>query len=189
VSIDQEAVAPVSLVEDADTGHRFLIYATANGAQVELRYEGDALWMTRAQMAQLFGRDVSVVARHIANILGEGELEEESNVQFMHIARSTKPVSLYSLDMVISVGYRVSSAQATLFRKWATSVLVRFATKGFVVDVERLKAPDERDRVRKLRELIRDIRASEANVYAELRRICAMCQDYEPSSPAALQFY
>lgn len=189
MSIDQEAAAPVSLVEDADTGHRFLIYATANGAQVELRYEGDALWMTRAQMAQLFGRDVSVVARHIANILEEGELEEESNVQFMHIARSTKPVSLYSLDMVISVGYRVSSAQATLFRKWATSVLVRFATKGFVVDVERLKAPDERDRVRELRELIRDIRASEANVYAELRRICAMCQDYEPSSPAALQFY
>lgn len=189
MSIDQDAAAPVQLVEDADTGHRFLIYATGSGAQVELRYEGDALWMTRAQMAQLFGRDVSVIARHIANILEEGELEEGSNVQFMHIARSTKPVSLYSLDMVISVGYRVSSAQATLFRKWATSVLVRFATKGFVVDVERLKAPDEQDRIRELRDTIRDIRASEANVYAELRRICAMCQDYEPSSPAALTFY
>jgi hypothetical protein len=189
MSNESDIAAPVTLVEDADTGHRFLIYATANGAQVELRYEGDALWMTRAQMAQLFGRDVSVVARHITNILEEGELEEESNVQFMHIARSTKPVSLYSLDMVISVGYRVSSAQATLFRKWATSVLVRFATKGFVVDVERLKAPDEQDRVRELREIIRDIRASEANVYAELRRICAMCQDYEPNSPVALQFY
>ncbi|PHY19190.1 RhuM family protein [Caulobacter sp. BP25] len=189
MSNESDIAAPVTLVEDADTGHRFLIYATANGAQVELRYEGDALWMTRAQMAQLFGRDVSVVARHITNILEEGELEEESNVQFMHIARSTKPVSLYSLDMVISVGYRVSSAQATLFRKWATSVLVRFATRGFVVDVERLKAPGELDRVRELREIIRDIRASEANVYAELRRICAMCQDYEPNSPVALQFY
>jgi len=189
MSIDQDASTPVSLVEEVDTGHRFLIYATANGAQVELRYEGESLWMTRAQMAQLFGRDVSVVARHIANILEEGELDEGSNVQFMHIARSTKPVSLYSLDMVISVGYRVSSAQATLFRKWATGVLVRFATKGFVVDVERLKAPDEQDRIRELREIIRDIRASEANVYAELRQICAMCQDYEPSSSTAHQFY
>jgi hypothetical protein len=189
MSIDQDATAPVSLVEDADTGHRFLIYGTGGGIRVELHYEGDALWMTRAQMAQLFGRDVSVVARHIANILEEGELEEESNVQFMHIARSTKPVSLYSLDMVISVGYRVSSAQATLFRKWATGVLVQFATRGFVVDAQRLKAPGDQDRIRELREIIQDIRASEANVYAELRRICAMCQDYEPSSPGALQFY
>ncbi len=189
MSIEQDDVAPVRLFEDADSGHQFLIYATEKGARVELRYEGDAFWMTRAQMAQLFGRDVSVISRHIANILEEGELEEESNVQFMHIARSTKPVSLYSLDMVISVGYRVSSAQATLFRKWATSVLVRFATKGFVVEVERLKAPEDQDRIRELREIIRDIRASEANVYAELRQICAMCQDYEPSSPVAIQFY
>ena len=189
MSNDQDIAAPVSLVEDLDTGDRFLIYGTERGVRVELRYEGDALWMTQAQMAQLFGRDVSVVSRHIANILEEGELDEESNLQFMQIARSTKPVALYSLDMVISVGYRVSSAQATLFRKWATGVLVRFATKGFVVDVERLKAPDEQDRIRELREIIRDIRASEANVYAELRQICAMCQDYEPSSPAALQFY
>lgn len=189
MSDDQDIAAPVRLVEDVDTGDRFLIYGTDRGVRVELRYEGDALWMTQAQMAQLFGRDVSVVSRHIANILEEGELAEESNLQFMQIARSTKPVALYSLDMVISVGYRVSSAQATLFRKWATSVLVRFATQGFVVDIERLKAPDDQDRVRELREIIRDIRASEANVYAELRQICAMCQDYEPSSSAAHQFY
>ena len=69
--------------------------------------------------------------------------------------------------MVISVGYRVSSAQATLFRRWATSVLVRFATKGFVVDAERLKEPGQHDRVAELRDIIRDIRSSEANIYAE----------------------
>ena len=184
VDIDQ----PVALVED-DNGHRFLIYAANSGVRVELRHDGDALWMTQAQMAQLFGRDVSVISRHIGNVLEEGELSEQGNLQFMQIARSTKPVALYSLDMVISVGYRVSSAQATLFRKWATSVLVRFATKGFVVDAERLKAPEENDRVRELREIVRDIRASEANLYAELRRICAMCQDYEPSSQAATTFY
>ncbi|KSB90846.1 DNA-binding protein [Caulobacter vibrioides] len=187
-SLGQEQETPVGLIED-DNGHRFLIYATEAGARVELRHDGEALWMTQAQMAQLFGRDVSVISRHISNILEEDELTEESNLQFMQIARSTKPVALYSLDMVISVGYRVSSAQATLFRKWATSVLVRFATKGFVVDATRLKDPEQNDRVRELREIVRDIRASEANLYAELRRVCAMCQDYEPSSQAATSFY
>lgn len=184
-----DITTPVRLVEDVDTGARFLIYGTERGVRVELRYEGDALWMTQAQMAQLFGRDPSVIYRHVTNVLEEGELSEADNLQKMQVIGAGRPGTLYSLDMVISVGYRVSSAQATLFRKWATSVLVRFATQGFVVDAQRLKAPDEQDRVRELREIIRDIRASEANVYAELRRICAMCQDYEPSSPAALQFY
>ncbi|MCG9915376.1 MAG: virulence RhuM family protein [Phenylobacterium sp.] len=179
----------MQLFEDADTGDRFLVYGTEKGVRIELRYEGDALWMTRAQMADLFGRDVSVIARHIGNIFGEGELPQESNVQSVHIAHSTKPVSLYSLDVIISVGYRVSSAQATLFRRWATDVLVRFATKGFVVDVERLKNPAEQDRAAELREIIRDIRSAEANLYAEIRNICAMCQDYDPKSDSWREFY
>ena len=180
---------PVHLFEDADTGDRLLIYATEKGLRVELRYVGDTLWMTQAQMAELFGRDVSVISRHIANVLEEGELDEEGNLQFVQIARSTKPVALYGLDMIISVGYRVSSAQATLFRKWATGVLVKFATKGFVVDADRLKDGAEQDRIAELRETIRDIRSAEANVYAELRRICAMCQDYDPRSDDARDFY
>lgn len=178
---------PVRLVEDAGTGDRFLIYSTPTGAAVELRYEGDALWMTQAQMADLFGRDVSVISRHIASILGEGELDEASSLQKVQTNTRGRPGVLYSLDMVISVGYRVSSAQATLFRRWATAVLVRFATKGFVVDVERLKG--ESDRISELREIIRDVRAAEANVYAELRRICAMCLDYDPKSEASRAFY
>lgn len=184
-----EADEPVHLVEQAETGDRFLIYTDARGVRVDLRYEGDALWMTQAQIANLFGRDVSVVSRHIANVFEEGELEEQGNLQFTQIARSTKPVALYSLDVVISVGYRVSSAQATLFRKWATGVLMRFATRGFVVDVERLKEPGQQDRIAELRDIIRDIRSSEANVYAELRRICSMCQDYDPASDASRRFY
>jgi hypothetical protein len=186
--VEKDHETPVSLVED-DTGHRFLIYGTDRGVQVELRYEGEALWMTQAQMASLFGRDPSVIYRHVTNILEEGELSEADNLQKMQVIGAGRPGTLYSLDMVISVGYRVSSAQATLFRKWATGVLVRFATSGFVVDAERLKNPDEQDRVRELREIVRDIRASEANVYAELRRICALCQDYEPRSPAWTEFY
>jgi len=179
---------PVRLFED-QAGDRFLIYTTQSGVRVELRYTGDALWMTQAQMSELFGRDVSVISRHIANVFDEGELEEPGNLQFVQIARSTKPVALYSLDMILSVGYRVSSAQATLFRRWATGVLVRFATKGFVVDTERLRDSGDADRIAELRETIREIRSSEANVYAELRRICSMCQDYDPSSEAAREFY
>jgi hypothetical protein len=181
---------PVHLTETAETGDRFLIYATDGGAKVEVRYEGDTLWMTQAQMANLFGRDVSVISRHIANVLEDGELPTEGDLHFLHIrGPGNRPVMAYSLDMVISVGYRVSSREATLFRRWATSVLVRFATKGFVVDVERLKSPENYDRVAELREIIRDIRASEANVYAELRRICAMCQDYDGQSKVARDFY
>lgn len=188
-AIDPSGDEPVYLREDADTGDRLLIYTTGKGLHIELRYVGDALWMTQAQMAELFGRDVSVISRHIANVLEEGELPEEGSLQKMQTTRGGRPGVLYSLDMVISVGYRVSSAQATLFRKWATGVLVRFATKGFVVDADRLKDGGDQDRIAELRETIRDIRSAEANVYAELRRICAMCQDYDPRSDDAREFY
>jgi hypothetical protein len=83
----------------------------------------------------------------------------------------------------------VSSKQATLFRKWATEKLVQFATKGFVIDAARLKNPDNRDRIAELKEIIRDIRSDEANVYRELRSICAMCQDYDGQSPEWRDFY
>ncbi|WP_062237041.1 RhuM family protein [Aureimonas sp. N4] len=187
--MSDEEIEPVRLTEDEATGDRFLVYGTDKGLRLDIRYDGDALWMTQAQIGQLFGRDQSVISRHIGNIIEEGELPEEGNMQKVHIAGATRPVTLHSLDMVISVGYRVSSAQATVFRRWATGVLVQFATKGFVVDALRLKTPQSADRIAELREIIRDIRADEANVYAELRRICAMCQDYDPSSSAAREFY
>lgn len=180
---------PIDLVEDAASGNRFLVYESMSGPRLDIRFEGDTLWMTQAQIAQLFGRDQSVISRHISNVLSEGELEEESNMQKMHIANADRPVTLHSLDMIISVGYRVSSTQATVFRKWATGILVRYARSGFVVDSSRLKAAENIDRVAELREIIRDIRSDEANVYRELKRICAMCQDYDPASPKAREFY
>ena len=179
---------PVHLHEDVTTGDRFLIYGDGAGLNVEISYDGDRLWMTQAQIADLFGRDVSTISRHIASILEEEELDE-SNLHKTQIASSTKPVTFYSLDMVISVGYRVASKQATLFRKWATETLVQFATKGFVIDAARLKNPQNRDRIAELKEIIRDIRSDEANVYRELRAICAMCQDYDGTSPAWRDFY
>lgn len=180
---------PVRLEEDSETGDLFLVYGTEQGLRIDIRYEGETLWMTQAQIAQLFGRDQSVVSRHIANVIAEGELTEESNMQKMHIAGSDRPVTIYSLDMVISVGYRVSSAQATLFRRWATGILVQFARKGFVVDARRLKEPGNAGRIAELREVIRDLRSEEANLYHELRRICSMCQDYDGSAAAAREFF
>lgn len=179
---------PVRLEEDAETGDLFLVYGTEKGLRIDIRYEGETLWMTQAQIGQLFGRDVSTVSRHIANIYEEGELEEATSLQKVQTSTG-RPATLHSLDMVISVGYRVSSAQATLFRRWATGVLVQFAKKGFVVDTRRLKEPGNTDRIAELREVIRDLRSEEASLYQELRRICSMCQDYDGSSEAARIFY
>jgi hypothetical protein len=178
---------PVHLVED-ETGDRFLVFATESGLRLDIRYAGDTLWMTQAQIAQLFGRDVSTISRHVANVLAEGELDESSSLQKVQTTLG-RPAVLYSLDMVISVGYRVSSLQATLFRRWATGILVQFARTGFVVDAPRLKQAGSADRIAELREIIRDIRSDEANVYAELRRICSLCQDYDGTSERARAFY
>lgn len=179
---------PVRLEKEAETGDLFLVYGTEKGLRIDIRYEGETLWMTQAQIGQLFGRDVSTISRHIANIYEERELDESTSLQKTQTSTG-RPATLYSLDMVISVGYRVSSAQATLFRRWATGILVQFARKGFVVDTRRLKEPGSFDRIAELREIIRDLRSEEANLYAELRRICSLCQDYDGSSEAARSFY
>jgi len=179
---------PVHLSEDAATGDRFLVYGTDKGLALDIRYEGDTLWMTQGQIGELFGRNVSTISRHIANIFAEGELDEETSLQKMQTTTG-RPSVAYTLDVVISVGYRVSSAQATVFRRWSTGILVQFAKQGFVVDAPRLKEPDNAGRIAELRAIIRDIRSDEANVYRELRLICSMCQDYEGSSRAARAFY
>lgn len=179
---------PVHLQEDESTGDRFLVYGDGTGIHVEVSYDGGQLWMTQAQIADLFGRDRSTITKHINNIIEEGELDEATSVQKLHKSQG-RPLAIYSLDMVISVGYRVASKQATLFRKWATDTLVQFATKGFVVDAPRLKKPENRDRIKELKEVIREIRSDEANVYRELRSICAMCQDYDGDSPSWREFY
>lgn len=186
---------PVQLFEDVATGDRFLIYGTETGVRIELRYEGDTLWLTQGQIADLFNVARQTVNGHILNIYDEGELDREATCrEFLQVrTEGDRDVSrkslIHNLDVIIAVGYRVSTRQGTLFRRWATDKLVQFATKGFVVDVARLKDPDSNDRVAELREIIRDIRSDERNVYRELRRICAMCQDYDGESTAWRDFY
>lgn len=188
-------IEPVRLIEDDKTGDRFLIYSGKDGVRVELRYEGETLWLSQGQMADLFGVTRASINIHLKNIYEDNELEVEATckeslqVREEGGRRVKRTLSLYNLDAIISVGYRVGSKQGTLFRRWATDKLVQFATKGWVVDEKRLRNPAEHDHFAELRKLIQDIRASEANVYAELRRILAMCQDYDPKARPSQLFF
>lgn len=111
-----------------------IIYEPADGGQVTVRLEGESLWLTQEQMAELFGRERSVITKHLRNIFQDGELIEESNVQYLHIAGSDKPVKFYNLDAIISVGYRVNSKRGTQFRQWATSILRDHLMQGWTLD-------------------------------------------------------
>lgn len=184
---DPSDLQPLTLQEDPDTGDRFVLYAREDGAELELRFEGEEPWATQKQMADLFGRDISVISRHLSAIFDEGELDENSNLQKMQIADSAKPVALYGLDAILAVGYRVSSKQGMQFRRWANAVLRQYLIKGFVIDSRRLKGKP--DRITELRRIIQDIRADETNIYAELRRILSMCRDYDPKSEDCQQFF
>jgi hypothetical protein len=99
--------------------------------QMEVRVEDDTVWLTQAQMVDLFGRDRTVITKHINNIFREKELNEKSNVHFLHTAFSDKPTKLYSLDVIISVGYRVKSQRGTQFRIWANNVLKSYLLRGY----------------------------------------------------------
>ena len=111
-----------------------IVYQSENTLQLEVRMEDETVWLTQAQMIELFQRDQSVIARHIGNIFKEKELDEKSNMHFLHIANSDKPVKVYSLDVIISVGYRVKSQRGTQFRIWANKVLKEYMFKGYVIN-------------------------------------------------------
>lgn len=111
-----------------------MIYQTADGqTSVNVRLENDTVWLTQAQMVQLFERERTVITKHINHVFKEGELDERSNVHFLHIANSDKPVKFYSLDVIISVGYRVKSKRGTQFRIWASRVLKDYLIKGYAL--------------------------------------------------------
>ena len=103
------------------------------GITLDVRVENDTVWLTQSQMAQLFSRDISVISRHIRNIFQIGELEQKRNLHFLQIANSDKPTAFYSLDVIISVGYRVKSKQGVEFRIWATNVLKEYILRGYAI--------------------------------------------------------
>ena len=124
-----------------ETENQIVVYQPNETVRIDVRLENETVWLTQAQLCELFQRDVSVISRHIKNIFSEGELEKESNLHFLQIANSDRPVALYSLDVIISVGYRVKSVIGTRFRQWANKVLKEYILRGYAVNdrLERLE--------------------------------------------------
>ena len=110
-----------------------------NEVKLPVTIEDETVWLNQNQMIELFGRDQSVISRHIRNVFKEHEVDEKSNMHFLHIANSGKPVAFYSLDVIISVGYRVKSKRGVEFRRWANSVLKQYILKGYAVNGNRIK--------------------------------------------------
>ena len=131
--------------------NKIIIYQTEDGqTQIDVRLENETVWLTQAQMAELFEKDQSVIARHIANVFKEGELEKESNMQILHNTLSKyKPTAIYNIDVIISVGYRVKSKRGTAFRIWARKVLKDYLVKGYAVN-ERIR----KEQIGELRQLV-----------------------------------
>ena len=123
-----------------------VMYQPDETVRLEVRLEDDTVWLTQAQMAELFQKDQSVIARHIGNVFREGELDESSNMQILHNTLSKyKPTKVYNLNVIISVGYRVKSKRGTQFRIWATSILKEFLLKGYTFNQQMLFLKEEID--------------------------------------------
>lgn len=171
--------------------NQITIYETDDRkARVEVRFGDENVWLTQSQMAELFDRDQSVISKHIKNVFSEGELDEKSNMQNLHTAISDKPVVLYSLDVIISVGYRVKSMRGTQFRIWATEHLKEYMIKGFTMDDIRLKQAGYRSRYfEELLQRIRDIRSSERMLYQKVTDIYATSIDYRKDAKKTETFF
>jgi hypothetical protein len=175
-------------------GGQFLVYQTQDGKlKIDVRFEGETVWLTQQLMAELFQTTVPNVSMHIRNLFAEQELQADSVVKnSLTTAADGKnyPTKLYNLDVIISVGYRVKSHRGTQFRIWATQRLREFIVKGFVLDDERLKNPDlPFDYFEELTRRIQDIRTSERRFYQKITDIYATSIDYDPTEDISIRFF
>ncbi|WP_062786694.1 virulence RhuM family protein [Aquitalea pelogenes] len=174
-----------------------ILYTTEDGrSQIKLRAKDQTVWLTQREMAQLFDVSTDNVGLHLKNIFEDGELlreattEESSVVQTEGEREVNRPVTLYKLDAILAVGYRVRSPRGVQFRRWASTVLKEYLVKGFVMDDERLKNPDGRpDYFDEMLARIRDIRASEKRFYQKVRDLFALCSDYDKTDKATQLFF
>ena len=173
--------------------NKVIIYTANDGkTKIDVKLEEDTLWLTQAQMCELYQTSKSNVSEHIKHIFEEGELNEESVVRkFRTTAADGKEylVSHYNLDMIIALGYRVRSIIATRFRQWATERLKEYIVKGFTLDDERLKKLGGGSYWKELLERIRDIRASEKVLYRQILEIYATSIDYDPRAQVSQEFF
>jgi hypothetical protein len=176
---------------------QFLVYPTEDGqTKIEVRLENETVWLTQQHMSELFQVGVSTINYHLKEIFDSGELTPEATIRNYRIVRKegtrevARSLDFYNLDAIISVGYRVKSTVATRFRIWATQKLREFIVKGFVLDDERLKNPDQPfDYFDELLRRIQDIRTSERRFYQKITDIYATSIDYDPTQPVSIEFF
>ena len=174
-----------------------VIYQDENGnTQLEVKLDDNTVWLTQAQMADLFQTTPQNITQHIKNIYGEGELAENTTCkEYLQVVNRgfrgaiEDKVLYYNLDMIIAVGYRVRSNAGTAFRRWATSILHEYIQKGFAMDDERLKGNGGGNYWKELLDRIRDIRSSEKLLYRQVLDLYATAVDYNPKAPESIEFF
>lgn len=184
-------------MNDLEPSGHFLVYRDEQGeARIDVRFDGETVWLTQAQLVELFDSSKSNMSEHIKNVIDEGELLPEATVRDFRTVRRegsrdvARSITHYNLDMIISVGYRVRSKTATAFRIWATQRLREFIVKGFVLDDERLKHPDlPFDYFDELLQRIQDIRTSERRFYQKITDVYATSIDYDSGAEITKTFF
>lgn len=180
-------------MDQKESNNEIIIYTGDNGQPViQVRIEGETVWLNQAQLVELFNSSKSNVSEHIKNIFTEGELRPNSVVRKFRTTAAdgkTYEVEHYNLDMIISLGYRIKSQIATHFRQWATARLREYIIKGFTMDDERLKGNGGGNYWKELLDRIRDIRSSEKALYRQVLDLYATSVDYDPHSPESIKFF
>ena len=173
-----------------------LIYQNPDGnIKIDVRLQEETVWLTQAQMGQLFGKDKRTISEHISNIFSEGELEKSSTVRKFRTVQTEgsreveRELDHYNLDVIISVGYRVKSVQGTQFRIWATQRLKEYIIKGFTLNDDRFKSGSSMNYFNELQERIREIRLSKKFFYQKIKDIYATSIDYDPKDEKTIEFF
>jgi hypothetical protein len=177
-----------------ENNSELILYQTEDGnTRIQVLLENESVWLTQAQIGELFQKSKSTISEHISNVFAERELDSDSVVRnFRTTAADGKDydTSFYNLDVIISVGYRVKSLRGTQFRIWATQRLREYIVKGFTLDDERLKETGYKNSYfEELLERVRNIRTSEKNFYYKVREIYSTSIDYDPNSEMTQQFF
>ena len=181
--------------KDSQT-NEIIIYEGADGApRIEVQMKNETLWLTQAQLAELFGTTKANISIHVKNIFEEGELTKEATVkEYLTVQKEgarevSREIEHYNLDLIISLGYRIKSSIATKFRIWATARLHEYMVKGFTMDDERLKEAGGGVYWKELLDRIRDIRSSEKVLYRQVLDLYATSIDYDPKSETSIEFF
>ncbi len=174
-----------------------ILYTSEDGkSRIQLRAKDQTVWLSQREMAELFDVSTDNVGLHLKNLYEDNELSREATTEESSVVQNEgeravrRPVTLYSLDAILAVGYRVRSPRGVQFRRWASTVLKEYLLKGFVMDDERMKNPDGRpDHFDEMLARIRDIRASEKRFYQKVRDLFALSTDYDKTDQATQQFF